>query len=197
MLKNFKINSDKIVKIPNGIDPSEYVDLQKNQHEGNIILYVGRLEKYKGIQYLIEALPKLGHDFRLEVVGKGPYAKNLNLLVSKLHLEDSVSFFQDLSRKELLQKYSDADLFALLSNHEAFGISVAEALASKTPCIVANASALSEWIDNKNCFGINLPIDQKELICLIKGIIGKKISAVESLNDWNDIVDKIVEVYKE
>ena len=197
VIKNFNINTDKIIKIPNGIDPTEYLGLKKKQHDYNLILCVGRLERYKGIQYLIEALPKLGSDFKLEVVGKGPYAKSLNLLVNKLHLEDSVSFFQDLSRKELLQKYFDADLFALLSNHEAFGISVAEALSSKTPCIVANASALSEWIDNKNCFGIDLPINQGALINVVKKTIGKKITSTEMLNDWNDVVDKIAKVYAE
>ena len=46
---------------------------------------------------------------------------------------------------------------AVLANRSpirGFSIVVAEALAAKTPCIMANTSALAEWVDNKSCFGI-------------------------------------------
>ena len=60
-----------------------------------------------------------------------------------------------LTQYELLKMCAEAEKFILLSQREFWSIVVAEALASKVPCIVANTSALVEGIDNDNCFGID------------------------------------------
>jgi glycosyltransferase involved in cell wall biosynthesis len=192
--KNFTVNEEKIVVVPNGVDLG-FKGLRKNKAECRKVLCVSRLEKYKGIQYLIRVLPKLDNDIVLDIVGKGPYKQRLVRLARELGVENRARFLQDLSRKELLQKYVDADLFALLSEHEAYGISVAEALASGTPCVVADTSALSEWIDNENCFGIRYPINLDELASLINSVIGKRMGALR-LPDWDEVTDKLVNVYK-
>jgi glycosyltransferase involved in cell wall biosynthesis len=115
-------------------------------------------------------------------------------LVKGLKLEKRVNFSESLPRKELLQKYADADLFALLSRHEAYGITVAEALASRTPSIVANASALQEFVDEKNCFGLNYPIELDALADLINHAIGGKVEEI-CLPDWNENVEKLSRLY--
>jgi len=196
VLRRFKIDEEKVVVIPNGINLEEFKNLKKKRKCGDckIILYVGRLEKYKGVQHLIKALPKLDEDVVLEIVGKGPYKQSLIKLAKKLSLENRVKFYQDLRREELLQKYVDADLFVLLSKHEAYGISVLEALASGTPCVVANTSALREFVDGENCFGIDYPIALERLASLVRNVIGKKVEDLKFPN-WNDIAEKIAEVY--
>jgi glycosyltransferase involved in cell wall biosynthesis len=193
--KNFKVKEEEIVIIPNGVKLEDFKGLIKNRKEHRTILCVGRLEKYKGIQFLIRILPKLDNDVFLDIVGKGPYKERLIRLTRKLGIDNRTRFFQDLSKKELLQRYVDADLFALLSKHEAYGISVAEALSSGTPCIVADTSALSEWIDDKNCFGIRYPIDLDELASLVNNVIGRSIGVLR-LPDWDEVTDKLVNVYK-
>lgn len=196
ILDHFKIDDEKVLVIPNGVDLEKFEILRKNRKDCRVILSVGRLEKYKGIQYLIRVLPKLASDIVLEIVGKGSYKQELARLSRKLGVESRTFFFQYLSRKKLVKKYVDANLFVLLSKREAYGISVAEALASKTPCIVANISALYEWIDSKNCFGINYPIDLDELVKLINKVIGREISEIE-LYDWDDVVSELSIVYEE
>lgn len=192
--KDFKIDKEKIVVIPNGVN-LEFKGLRKNQAEYRKLLCVSRLEKYKGIQYLIRVLPKLDNDIVLDIVGKGPYKQRLVRLVRELGVENRTRFLQDLSEKELLQRYIEADLFALLSKHEAYGISVAEALALGTPCVVADTSALSEWIDDTNCFGIRYPINLDELASLANSVMGKSIRALR-LPSWDEVTDKLVAVYK-
>lgn len=195
VLEDFRMREEKVSKIPNGVDLSEFKGLKRRQHDDKLILYVGRLERYKGVHHLIEVLPKLGPGFRLEIVGKGPYRESLNSLVGRLCLENSVSFSEDLSRKELLQKYANADVFALLSEHEAFGISVAESLCAGTPCIVANTSALSEWVDGKNCFGIKYPIDLSNLANAIKNVAGKGVQSLK-IYDWSEITSSLADLYR-
>lgn len=196
LLNNFLVDLDKFVLIPGGIDVSEFSNMTKTKKNHRTILSVSRLEEYKGLQYLIEVMNLLDDDIILEIVGKGPYKKNLIELVAKLNLKDRVIFYQDLDRSELSQKYVDADLFVLLSKFEAYGITVAEALASNTPCIVANSAALKEWIDNQNCFGIDYPIDLVELKNLIFNVLSVTTVPI-SLFDWDEVTKKTIKLYSD
>ncbi|MFX1343382.1 MAG: glycosyltransferase family 4 protein, partial [Promethearchaeota archaeon] len=195
LLSHFKIKKEKIIVIPNGITKKEFQNLKKSDKQSHrTILCVARLEKYKGIHYLIEALPRLDEDICLQIVGKGPYKNELLKLVNR-PIESRVKFYQDLPRKELLQLYANADLFVSLSRYEAFGNTISEALASRTPCIVANTSALSERIDDKNCFGIDYPIDAGVLASSINKVIGAEVEGVNLL-DWDDVARELETVYQ-
>jgi glycosyltransferase involved in cell wall biosynthesis len=194
LVKDFKLDENRIKIIPNGINTNEFRNLVDVSKEAKTILFVGRLEEYKGVQYIIEALPFLEKDFCLKIIGKGPYKVNLVTQINKLELNDRVTFYQDLPRQELLRMYAGASVFVLLSKFEAFSIVVAEALASKTPCIVANTSALTEWVDNENCFGIDYPIDIGNLAALINQVNGKKVTAVK-LWDWDTVVVNLKKIY--
>jgi len=196
LLNDFRLEEKKVIVIPNGVDVEDFKNLKKERSHLKRILYVGRLEKFKGIDYLIKSLPKLDDDVSLEIIGKGRYEKQLVKLVDKLELKNRVIFQQNISRMKLLERYAGADLFVYLSNNEAFGISVAEALASKIPCIVANISALQEWVDNENCFGVNYPINVNVLVNFINEVIGREIKGVELL-DWDDVVRELIKIYED
>jgi len=195
VLSRFKVDPHKVEVIPNGVDLGESAPPKKERGRCRTLLCVGRLEKYKGVQYLIEALPRIGRDIVLEIIGSGPYSKNLLRLCRKLGVEDRVRFRRALTRRDLLQEYANADLFVLLSRREAYGISVAEALASATPCIVANGSALKEWIDGENCFGIGYPIDLDELARLITNVIGRRARSLK-LTDWDEVASRLGQLYE-
>lgn len=195
LIRIFNMDNNKIVVIPSGINLDEFKDLKMARAKPKTILCVGRLEKYKGVQYVIHALPLLDAGFRLEIVGNGPYKEHLIGLSRELRLEDRIDFYQDLPREELLRKYAMADLLVLLSKFESFSIVVAEALASKTPCIVANTSALTEWVDNKNCFGVDYPVNIAQLAKSINEVIGRKVGEVK-LWDWDEVVGETVMIYK-
>jgi glycosyltransferase involved in cell wall biosynthesis len=195
VIKSFSGVEQKLTVIPNGISSNEFIGLKKEQKSNRTILCVSRLEEYKGIGFLLDVLPKLPDDIHLEIIGKGPYKEKLKKKVALNGIGTRVDFFENLPRQTLLQKYANADLFALLSKYEAYGIVVAEALAAKTPCIVSITSALQEFIDNKNCFGLQYPIIPDELLNTIKQVIGKKISDVK-LPDWDESAARIAEIYK-
>ena len=196
LIQRFNIDNDKIVVIPSGINVKEFKDLKIARGKPNTILCVGRLEEYKGVQYIIHALPLLDASFRLEIVGNGSFKGHLTRLSSQLGLEERIDFYQDLPREELLHRYAAAGLLVLLSKYESFAIVVAEALASKTPCIVANTSALREWVDNENCFGIDYPIVPNKLAELIVEVFGREVGDVK-LWDWNEVVGQTIMIYQE
>jgi glycosyltransferase involved in cell wall biosynthesis len=200
--QQFGFDSDMVVVIPNGVDFSEFSGLTRRNRKFRSILYVGYLPRFKGVQYLVEVLPKLPEDVVLEIVGRGPLRPFLKRRARELEVYDRVKFYENLTRRELLQKYADADLFVLLSMYEAYSLVVAEALAAGTPCIVANTSALSEWIDNESCFGVNVPTNLDELAKLITGVLDTRVDRRvmkrwigTKILDWNDVADKLESIY--
>ncbi|MFB0559112.1 MAG: glycosyltransferase family 4 protein [Dehalococcoidales bacterium] len=194
VMEDFQIEDDKFAIIPGGIDPKEFRAFAKLQKEYKAILYVARLDEYKGVQYAIQTLPLLEEATHLEIVGKGPYQPTLKRLATKLGIAHRVHFYQDLNRDELIYRYTNADVVLLLSRYETFGIVVAEALASKTPCIVANTSSLREWVDNENCFGVDYPINSDELAGLITEVMRKKVGEVK-LWDWDEVAKQMESIY--
>jgi len=199
----FRLGSSKVVVIPCGVDFGEFEGLKKRKRGFRSVLYVGRLESYKGVQFLIEVLPRLDDDIVLEIVGKGVLRPVLEKRARKLNVLGKVKFYQDLSRRELLQKFVDADVFLLPSRYEAYSMAVAEALVAGTPCIVGNASALKEWIDNRTCFGLDFPISMVNLSKLIEFVLDNRIHKEvvskkwigRKIVDWNDVVKKLEDVY--
>mgnify|MGYP003969917759 CR=1 FL=1 len=198
LINDFSISPDKVVVIPNGIQLTDFTNFENRRKKTseNNILYVGRLEKYKNVDKIIATLPLLSDDVNLRIVGVGSEKANLYELARELKILGRVTFLNNVSRLELLEEYFFSDLFILLSSFEAYGITVAEALASQTPSIVLDSGALSEWIDGKNCFGLTPPIDTIHLSQLIGAVIGKRIDHVGSFT-WTESINKHLEIYNE
>jgi glycosyltransferase involved in cell wall biosynthesis len=148
------------------------------------------LESYKGIRYLIEALPLLD-GYRLKVIGKGSYDKKLHELAQKLNVSDRIDWLKDIEREELLSHFKSADVFVNLSIFEAYGITVAEALACGTPCIVATGGALEEFVGD-GCVGLSYPID---INALARTIESRKRIVPRKMPDWDDITSELIRLY--
>jgi 1,2-diacylglycerol 3-alpha-glucosyltransferase len=195
----FKIPAGKISVIPNGVSLSEFQQFsqKKKLSRERAILYVGRLERYKNVDVLVRALGYLD-DASLWIVGKGPLKDDLTKLASELKLGDRVFFFEDLSREDLLKKYFEASVLCLLSEKEAYGIVIAEALAAGTPCVVANRSALTQWVDGENCIGLDNPKEPREVARPVREFIESgRIAVKPRLNDWNETASELAKVYDE
>jgi glycosyltransferase involved in cell wall biosynthesis len=199
----FGLDPDRIVVIPCGVDFGEFEGLKRRRRGFRSILYVGNLVGYKGVQFLIEVLPRLPSDVVLEIVGKGVLKPFLEKRARELGVFDRVRFFENLPRFELLQMFVDADVFVLLSRYEAYSMAVAEALVAGTPCIVANCSALNEWVDNRTCFGVDYPIRLSRLAEIIgcaldSGVRGEVASnkwVGSKILDWDDVIGRLDDVY--
>jgi glycosyltransferase involved in cell wall biosynthesis len=197
IMSRFNVREQKLTVIHNGVDRQEFTGIRKiRESSRKVILYAGRLEEYKGIDYVIKALPRLSENIHLEIVGDGPHKNVLRKLADKVRVTSRVTFNPSLPRPELIQKYAAASLFVLLSRYEAYGISVAEALAAGTPCIVADAAGLADWIDNENCYGVEYPVDMEKLVSMINIAINREITPL-SLPTWDTAVDKLIKLYED
>ena len=114
----------------------------------SIVLYVGRFAPVKGIDRLMEAIAHLQHHQRLRLVivggdGDGaPEYKNFRRLARKLSVQDSVTFVGRIEQDGLPPYYSTADVLAVPSHYESFGLVALESLASGTPVVATKVGAM-------------------------------------------------------
>jgi glycosyltransferase involved in cell wall biosynthesis len=73
----------------------------------------------------------------------------------------------------LSKEHATAAVFCILFKYEAFGIITAEALAARTPRVVANSSALKDWVDNRNCFWVDHHNDPVVVVSKILLALGR------------------------
>lgn len=156
-----------IAIIPNGIDLKKYKPsaIKKKPEDGKTILFIGRLERRKGTQYLIQAYSQMvqdNPDVKLVIVGDGPERERLELLVEDLQLLN-VSFLGHVSEELKVQLLNEADLFcspALFG--ESFGIVLLEAMATNTVCVAGNNPGYTEVLQELGRISIVNPEDIAE-----------------------------------
>ncbi|MBZ5696708.1 MAG: glycosyltransferase family 4 protein [Acidobacteriia bacterium] len=125
--------------------------------QGRSILTVGRWaasERYKGTDELIRAIAQLRAtlpDLHLVAVGGGDDLPRLRKLAADLAVADCVLFLENLSREEIAACYAGADLFALPSTGEGFGLVFLEAMAFAKPVVGAACGGTTDVVED----GIN------------------------------------------
>ena len=149
------IPEDRIAVAPDGVDGRYGPGGEKPSARGGpkTVLYVGRSDPYKNLPGLVEVFARLvreeGVDARLRIVGP-PDARypEAGETARRLGVVDRVERAGYLDDAGLVQAYRDADVLALLSRYEGFGLPVAEAMACGTPVVCSNAASLPEVAGN-------------------------------------------------
>ena len=158
---------NKMDVVPNGVDAAkfilpEFTAIEKAEFraryaapEEKIIFFVGRMVREKGVQVLIEALPKVRwgyHDAKLLICGGG-HREHLVHLAAAAGMERHVYFAGFVPDDDLMKIYSIIDIACFPSLYEPFGIVALEAMAAKVPVVVSDAGGLPEVVEN-NVTGI-------------------------------------------
>ena len=114
------------------------------------ILFIGRLEREKGLEYLIKALKYLKPDISLDIIGKGPEEEKIRKLIKRLNIKNKVNFMGEVSNKDIRKHYYDSDVLIMPSVWmEQFGIVGLEAIASGTPVIASDMGGIRDWLKDK------------------------------------------------
>ncbi|MGQ9549743.1 MAG: glycosyltransferase [Roseiflexus sp.] len=144
--------------VPLGIDVRRFTPGDRQAHDGLRLLFVGRLRYYKGLHFLIEALQQI-EGAELWIAGSGPERMRLERQVTDAGLQKRVHFLGDVADEDLPGLYRQADVFVLPSHlrAEAFGIVLAEALASGVPCISTSLGTGTDFVNMHNETGLVVP----------------------------------------
>lgn len=135
-------------------DDAEALKLRKELLGDRKYLFccVARLAKEKNIDFLLRAMAgrKNIHaaDFRLAIVGEGPYQKELCKLIKELDIEEEIVFVGKVANSEVKNYCKAADLFLFASLSETQGIVLLEAMAAGTPVLTVKASGVQDVVVN-------------------------------------------------
>ncbi len=141
--------------IPNGIDVDRFAKdpapLAEYQDGKTNILFVGRLERRKGLKYLLEAYARVKWDrpdIRLLIVGPGNLDRDSQQILSSRALKDVV-FTGRVSDEDLPRYYATADICCSpATGSESFGYVLLEAMASSKPVIASNIDGYNAIIEH-------------------------------------------------
>ena len=213
ILETFKNYKGPKILIPNGVDLEEFnpkVSPIKKFSDGRInILFVGRIEKRKGLIYLLKAykiLEKKFKNLRLIIIGEGDLKKECEKYIRENGLKE-VYFEGRVIGRELVSYYNGCDIFCSPAIFgESFGIVLLEAMACGKPVVAfANQGYKEFLLGKKGERFLAKPRNPKELAqkleILIKNPKLRKEMGEWGIKEaqkysWSKIADKVLDFYQ-
>lgn len=189
----------KVEVIPNGINLEEIRAAEPFQRDGRLILYIGRLDRYKMVDRVIEAMEFLPQDYHFFIGGAGEHSVELHRLIEEAGLRERVRLLGYVSEEEKYRWMKTCDLFINLSGVEAFGMTVLEALAAGAPAVVNSAGGLSEFaVKFREVKSIDADLAPPEALArLMEESVGRGVQEDLRGYDWRNIAARVENAYME
>jgi glycosyltransferase involved in cell wall biosynthesis len=193
----------KYTCIPNGIEWSKYNGLSSPEYKTKNILIMGRLQKFKNVQTILNALSMVDlKDWTIDILGDGPYREELEKLSDRLGLSGKVTFhgWIDNGTAEQLLYIKKASVYITASQFENCPMSVIETVAAGCCPLLSDIPAHRQLIESDEYyFETNNPI---ELADKIKKVISNhnvyKTNVINvSRYDWNIIIKQYEKILQD
>lgn len=172
----------------------------------NILIFVGRLEKYKNPELavtLLNEILKINKNYFLVIVGQGSLKNSLIDRSEKLNIRSNIRFIDQVRNADIHKYYKASDIFLNLNDKEIFGMSILEAMYQGCKIVAANAPGPNYIIENKKNGILIDNLDYNKWIQNIIGVtedenigINARKRILNKLN-WDVISDYYVNLFKE
>ncbi|SHI71975.1 glycogen synthase [Algibacter luteus] len=174
VIKHFNVDENKVKVIYNGINLQQYVQTSKSStldeykvdKNKPYVLFVGRITRQKGIIHLVNAIKYLDPDTQIVLCAGAPdtpeIGKEMESAVNEVKKSrDNVIWIDKMvTKEEIIQLYSHADVFCCPSIYEPFGIINIEAMACNTAVVASAVGGIKEVVVDGET-GILVPLEQQ------------------------------------
>jgi glycosyltransferase involved in cell wall biosynthesis len=144
--------SDGIESLPYGIDTRVFSPNSHLAQSAPVLLTVGRLERRKGVDVLLRAMPEVWRcfpDAQVRLVGnESDFSRNDLLQMVPADKREQIIFPGFLSRDELVKEYQHATIYVTPTQYETFGYTVLEAMACGRPVVATRVGAIPELVED-------------------------------------------------
>jgi phosphatidyl-myo-inositol alpha-mannosyltransferase len=199
--------------IPNGIDYARFATRQEPigrfEDDRLDVLFVGRLEKRKGLEHLLRAWPSVHRampNARLLVVGGGRRLNGYRRWV-RAHAWNEVHFIGHVSPEDLVRYYQTSDVFCAPSTgQESFGIVLREAMATGRAIVASRIPGYADVVDHE---GEGVLVEPKSSAALAEALIrllgdpelrrtmGERGRQKAVAHDWSRVAGRVLDFYEE
>jgi len=202
-----------------GVDMTSFDQLDRNQcrksirtqfgfHESDtVLLFVGMNFELKGLDQVISAMARIkttNHETRLKllVVGKGNVLKYRKMAHSAGIGGDV--YFSGVIKEKMEEIYLSADIYAMLSAFDTFGMTVLEAMAASLPVIISHNVGAKDLIrEGVNGFIVareDIDAISRRILLLLdkekRASMGLDAHKVAQNHNWDIMANKVLELYK-
>jgi len=234
VIKHFDVDESKIHVIYNGINLQQYIKTETSStldeygvdKNKPYVLFVGRITRQKGIIHLVNAIKYIDPETQIVLCAGAPDTKEIGQ-----EMKDAVTEVQKtrnnviwidkmVTKEEIIELYSHADVFCCPSIYEPFGIINIEAMACDTAVVASAVGGIKEVVVHEET-GILIPLEQqkeapfepidpdkfsRDLANGVNKVIGDKSlretmakngrKRVEDYFDWIAIAKQVEKLYK-
>ncbi|MDO5577122.1 MAG: glycosyltransferase family 4 protein, partial [Fibrobacter sp.] len=174
-----------------------------------LLVYVGRLMKYKNVQFIIRGFAKIretNSNAILKIAGSGDYLKSLKQLCLELGVEESVQFVGRISEEEKRDLLSSATIFVNPSRKEGWGINNIEANLCGTVSLSSNVPGLRDSVQDNVTGLLYEPENIDDFVSKAQLLISndklrselEKNALIRAKSlDWDNIADKMDKVIRQ
>jgi len=174
VIKHFNVDEDKVKVIYNGINLQQYVQTSESStldeygvnKNKPYVLFVGRITRQKGIIHLVNAIKYIDPDTQIVLCAGAPDTKEIGKEMEDAVNEvkrtrDNVIWIDKMvTKEEIIQLYSHADVFCCPSIYEPFGIINIEAMACNTAVVASEVGGIKEVVVHGET-GLLIPLEQQ------------------------------------
>ena len=151
LIQDYRISPNRIEILLNGVNTRIFHPIPGRVGDRNMILYVGRIYKGKGLEFLIDAMEQVvakHPEFRLVVAGDGKYLKTIETRIRNKTVRNHIEFLGWQNSDALNGLYNEAAVCVMPSIVEGFGLTLLEAMACGCPVIATDSGGAVDIIHN-------------------------------------------------
>ncbi len=195
--------------IPNGVDVRRFAAIQPRiPNEPVRILFVSRLIRRKGLQFLIDAVPLIRQQtsvpFMIKVVGDGPDKDGFLQQIQTLDLQQYFTFTGYVEHDKLPECYLAADIFVLPSLAEGMPNVVLEAMGSGLPIVATSVPGSEELVSHGENGYLIATGNPEELADVLSRVIshrslrlnmGRRGRQIAQAYSWTSVAERYLALY--